>query len=314
MTSNDPKASGSAAPTNPRWRRKHDRLDTGTLQIQAELWPEGLVRLDACGEAFQIDELPEEHLEWSAIKRQVRLICVLDGGLRMARDGETVTLEGGQWLCLPLPSRGVRLRVIRLPLHYLWLQGSGPTTLTLVEQMHQELGFIGRLTRDSGGVRAWRKLIREAQSDPLRDPFFWSDAFYRLLMTLWSAERSRRQHSGYAGLALRPRRAADGPATSTGARLLDRAPRTVQELADGLGYSRSHVTSVMTKTWQETPGATLRRDRIVRAAELLGQGLSVKEVARQVGYADHRSFGRAFRRQFGVAPSKYRPSRGENGG
>jgi AraC-like DNA-binding protein len=46
--------------------------------------------------------------------------------------------------------------------------------------------------------------------------------------------------------------------------------------------------------------------RIQAAMELLQLGLKSKEVAKQVGFSDHSSFTRAFRRWTGVPPSKYK--------
>jgi AraC-like DNA-binding protein len=46
--------------------------------------------------------------------------------------------------------------------------------------------------------------------------------------------------------------------------------------------------------------------RIEMAAELLKVGLDAKVVAQQVGFADHSSFSRAFRRWTGTPPSQYK--------
>jgi AraC-like DNA-binding protein len=48
-----------------------------------------------------------------------------------------------------------------------------------------------------------------------------------------------------------------------------------------------------------------------RAAELLGRrSLTVREVARRVGYRQPAQFAKAFRRHRGVAPSDFRARRG----
>jgi AraC-like DNA-binding protein len=51
----------------------------------------------------------------------------------------------------------------------------------------------------------------------------------------------------------------------------------------------------------------LTRVRMERAAGLLAdRGLTVREVARRVGYRQPAQFAKAFRRHLGVAPSDYR--------
>ena len=64
--------------------------------------------------------------------------------------------------------------------------------------------------------------------------------------------------------------------------------------------------------WKERCGETfavrLERVRMERAVELLGEGDSVDEIARAVGYNSSHSFRRAFKRRFGVAPAEYQGS------
>lgn len=66
-------------------------------------------------------------------------------------------------------------------------------------------------------------------------------------------------------------------------------------------------------------GGTSFRDhltevRMRRAAELLErEPLTVREVARRVGYRQPAQFAKAFRRQIGLAPSEYRASRVRHG-
>jgi AraC-like DNA-binding protein len=51
----------------------------------------------------------------------------------------------------------------------------------------------------------------------------------------------------------------------------------------------------------------LRQLRLSNAAELLvGTSLSMGEIADAVGYADASQFAKAFRRVYGVSPSRYR--------
>ena len=65
------------------------------------------------------------------------------------------------------------------------------------------------------------------------------------------------------------------------------------------------------RAYHEIGGTTFRehltRVRMQRAAELLSRrGMTVREVARRVGYRQPAQFAKAFRRYLGVAPSDYR--------
>jgi transcriptional regulator GlxA family with amidase domain len=65
------------------------------------------------------------------------------------------------------------------------------------------------------------------------------------------------------------------------------------------------------RAYSEIGGTTFRehltRVRMERAAALLtDRGLTVREVARRVGYRQPAQFAKAFRRHLGVAPSDYR--------
>ena len=68
------------------------------------------------------------------------------------------------------------------------------------------------------------------------------------------------------------------------------------------------------RAYSEIGGTTFREHltqyRMERAAEMLAdRGLTVREVARRVGYRQPAQFAKAFRRHIGVAPSEFRVSR-----
>jgi transcriptional regulator GlxA family with amidase domain len=87
-------------------------------------------------------------------------------------------------------------------------------------------------------------------------------------------------------------------------------PWTVERLAAEVGYSRSAFASRFRARVGETPIAYLTRSRLAIAATQLDRTrLSIADIARRAGYANEASFGRAFRRAFGVAPAAYRRER-----
>jgi AraC-like DNA-binding protein len=82
---------------------------------------------------------------------------------------------------------------------------------------------------------------------------------------------------------------------------------TVGELADEVALSRSTFAARFRAAVGESPLRYLTRTRLAHAARLLQDSdASVAQVAARAGYGNEFSFGKAFKRMFGVAPGAYR--------
>lgn len=78
-------------------------------------------------------------------------------------------------------------------------------------------------------------------------------------------------------------------------------------LAENANYSRFHFQRLFREQTGETPGDCRRRLRLERAAYQLQQStLSITAIAFDALYESLEGFSRAFRRAYGVAPSRYR--------
>jgi len=92
--------------------------------------------------------------------------------------------------------------------------------------------------------------------------------------------------------------------------LLHRQPAhawTIASLADAVGLSRSVLAERFRHYLSDTPMGYLTRWRLQLAAQVLSStSKSVAEVAGEVGYESEPSFNRAFKREFGVPPARYR--------
>ncbi len=84
-------------------------------------------------------------------------------------------------------------------------------------------------------------------------------------------------------------------------------PWTIASLADEVGLSRSVLAERFRHYLSDTPMGYLTRWRLQLAAQLLSStSKSVAEVADDVGYESEPSFNRAFKREFGVPPARFR--------
>jgi AraC-like DNA-binding protein len=74
-----------------------------------------------------------------------------------------------------------------------------------------------------------------------------------------------------------------------------------------VGLSPPHLSDIFKTATGETIGAFLRRRKMEHARKLLAEtGLSVAEVASQVGYASAPHFAVTFKKTWGVTPTACR--------
>jgi AraC-like DNA-binding protein len=84
-------------------------------------------------------------------------------------------------------------------------------------------------------------------------------------------------------------------------------PWTIAELAEQVGISRSALVDRFTRYLSEPPMAYLTRWRLQLAARSLERTpRGVAEIAADVGYESEAAFNRAFKREFGQPPGRYR--------
>src|SRR5881409_3235545 len=82
---------------------------------------------------------------------------------------------------------------------------------------------------------------------------------------------------------------------------------SLDDIARRVASSRRQLQRAYAEIGNTTFREHLTRVRMDRAATMLAdKGLTVREVARRVGYRQPAQFAKAFRRHLGVAPSDYR--------
>ncbi len=84
-------------------------------------------------------------------------------------------------------------------------------------------------------------------------------------------------------------------------------PWTIADLADQVGISRSALVDRFTRYLSEPPMTYLTRWRLQLAARSLERtSRGVADIAADVGYESEAAFNRAFKREFGQPPGRYR--------
>jgi transcriptional regulator GlxA family with amidase domain len=84
-------------------------------------------------------------------------------------------------------------------------------------------------------------------------------------------------------------------------------PWTIATLASEVGISRSVLAERFRRYLTETPIAYLTRWRLQLGAQMLKSTSSgVAQIAADVGYESEPSFNRAFKREFGLPPARFR--------
>ena len=123
----------------------------------------------------------------------------------------------------------------------------------------------------------------------------------QLVMTLGYAFRN---HSSQ-----RPLRFAAVPGVQQIVKLIDREPAeplSLQTMADMAGVSRFHLLRGFFRATGATPHAYILQRRVRLARQLLAAGEELTEASAHAGFADQSHMTRAFVRQLGVTPARYR--------
>jgi AraC-like DNA-binding protein len=107
-----------------------------------------------------------------------------------------------------------------------------------------------------------------------------------------------------------PDRPGVDPGIAAALRLIEDRPEepwTVRRLTEAAGMSRTTFTRRFTAAVGKPPMAYVIGARLARGARLLRETEGpLAAVARQAGYANEFAFAAAFRREFGVAPGRFR--------
>ena len=83
---------------------------------------------------------------------------------------------------------------------------------------------------------------------------------------------------------------------------------TLDRIAEHFHFCKSYITHQFKKETGMTIGDYILEQRIIAAQSLLCQGLSISQVAVQLGFVSQSHFTKAFRRKTGQSPNQWRKS------
>ena len=79
----------------------------------------------------------------------------------------------------------------------------------------------------------------------------------------------------------------------------------MSDMSASLGYSREHITRAFCSVYRLTPKQYFNSRRMNAALTKLCEGETVKTVADRLGFCSPYSFSKAFKKHFGLSPTKY---------
>lgn len=209
-----------------------------------------------------------------------------------------VEVPAGTVLATRQPSGG-RLRLPDGAVETIWITVQGAPALAYFDRITQRFGAIHALAPASEAVRRAEEMVRAARRNTPQSPFAWSERTFGW-MTAWHRQLEEQRAPLVQVMRIPPEES----------RRLLTAARSVKSFAAQVGYSQSHLTRVMARTWRETPGKVFRRVRLEEAARRLrDEAKSVAAVAASAGYSSVPAFITAFKGKFGETPAAYRRSR-----
>lgn len=137
-----------------------------------------------------------------------------------------------------------------------------------------------------------------------------AQAIFAKIADVLVAQALRRYLNGSQQAGLLTRTALLDPAIARATELMHSQPArrwTIADLAQEAGMSRTAFCALFTKAAGESPIRHLARVRLSMAAgHLATSSASISQSARLAGYDNEASLSKAFKREFGIPPGRYR--------
>jgi len=203
--------------------------------------------------------------------------------------------------------------------HVVYGEGEGPKPLLLCGAFHFEypndFPLLHRLPKlihisgaqvrlDQGFADLVRFIARESASQlPGAQVMLrrLTELLFIQVIRLWIDQQAEASVGWVGALRDQPLSAALG--------LIHQSPEyrwTVQELAEAVALSRSAFSARFTELVGEPPMTYLTRWRMLKATRLLKNEVRMETIAELLGYKSEVAFRKAFKREVGMPPARYR--------
>lgn len=266
------------------------------------LWVNGIGRTESSEAGRQLNRKDR-------MNHDCQLLYVVHGEHHVVIDGETVTLRSQEGIIIPPDIVFRSYPNERMPWGNYWLHFEGPTANTLVSLMQAQASFPAALFCGSNKELAcFEQIIAEFAS---KSPWYHAAASSLLHTVLTSILRARAERLTESST----------DSLSQHGKLMMRCVNDIhehfrediriQELADRIGYNRSHFTRMFTKVFGSSPRDYVLRLRLAEAKHLL---LTTDEpigtIAKSLHYGNPDSFTKHFKKTVGISPQQFRHNQG----
>ncbi|MGE9294745.1 MAG: helix-turn-helix domain-containing protein [Puniceicoccales bacterium] len=255
------------------------------------------------GPHFQIISYDYEHLTHHdkfkhfkhAVEPQYIACLVCEGAIAYENQSRSKNLQPGTLYFVSQPSQVVTYLPKGLEeARYYWVCCKGKLVIDSFNYLTRRYGFVHEYLELQDVSPIFRKLVQKIKSQSNKHEV--SVSAYEWFQRIWEIVEENYERID-ADISNEP------PVSA----LLGMDCMTFKDYARKLGYSPSHLSRELKKSWGKSPGKALRNMRLDEAARLLKESdLPAGEIAQKVGYNSASSFNRAFRIRFGNTPIKYR--------
>ncbi|HEX6853704.1 MAG TPA: AraC family transcriptional regulator [Streptosporangiaceae bacterium] len=160
------------------------------------------------------------------------------------------------------------------------------------------------------GFGAWLMPVLEMLQKEADGTEPGAHAIFAKIADVFVAQALRRYLNGSQQAGLLTHAALLDPAVARATELMHSQPArrwTIAELAQEAGLSRTAFCTRFTKVAGEPPVRHLARVRLsIAAGHLATSSASISQIARLAGYDNEASLSKAFKREFGIPPGRYR--------
>ncbi|TCP29063.1 AraC-like DNA-binding protein [Scopulibacillus darangshiensis] len=163
----------------------------------------------------------------------------------------------------------------------------------------QEIGHIAKIPPDAAMIQLLRKMNHEAAEGLIQDGYVASARAYEFIMESYRYAKNLENRQVLL------------PEPIVNAQLFMQSyfsePITLEDISEHVNLSRYYFIQQFRKYTGATPKQHLVKIRMEKAIELLSHtDLSIKDIAKQVGYEHPNYFSKAFRKSVGESAGRFR--------